>query len=231
MIISLSQEVCQQIQEIDRLERLKNNLSSLRATLDELIRLREIVLQLKALIILQNGRLSESVIQSTKSGIERLSRDVQASADKLEDQPRQVKELTLLQRRTQDLINNLKDSWKLYAEECTRETLELHRLVSYLPEVETQQTTYQALIAHLEHYKEHIPLTPAQLTDFDECLQQLNQYLSNIEGLSTAVKKFLEKVLKDQATLANLTDEVLQWCRQGAHAQAFVVGFSRGKRG
>lgn len=231
MIISLSQEVCQQVQEIDRLERLKNNLSSLRATLDELIRLRESVLQLKALIILQNGRLPESVIQSTKSGMERLSRDVQASVDKLEDQPRQAKELTQLQRRTQDLINNLKASWKLYAEECTRETLELHRLVSYLPEVEAQQTTYQTLIARLEHYQEYIPLTPSQLIEFDECLQQLNQYLSNIEGLSTAVKKFLEKVLKDQATLADFTDEVLQWCRQGEHAQAFVIGFTRGKRG
>jgi DNA repair ATPase RecN len=231
MIVSLSQEVCQQIQEIDHLERLKNNLSSIQATFDALIQLKEVVVQLKALVILLNGRLAEHAIQGVVRGMERLVRDVQASAEKLESQPRQVKELAQLQRKAQNLIDDLKAYWKLYAEEHTRETLELLRLVGYLPEVEAHQTTCQTLTTRLRHYMEHIPLTPAQLFEFDECLKQLNQYLSDIKGLSTEVKTFLDNVLKDQATLADLTDEVLQWCRQGAHSQAFVIRFARSKRG
>jgi DNA repair ATPase RecN len=230
MIISLSQEVCQQIQEIDRLDRLNNDMSSIQATFDALIKLKEVAMQLKALVILQNGLLAEQTIQDIVKGMERLVRDVQASAEKLESQPRQVKELTQVQKKTQDLIDDLKARWKLYAEEYTRETLELLRLVGYLPEIEAHQATYQTLTSHLRHYMEHIPLTPAQLAEFDECLQQLNQHLSDIKGLSPEVKQFLENVLKDQATLADLTDEVLRWCRQGEHSQAFVIGFTRSKR-
>jgi hypothetical protein len=230
MIVNLSQEVCQQVQEIDRLARLNDNMSSIQATLDALSKLKEVAMQLKALVVLQNGQLSEQTIQDVVKGMERLTRDVQASAEKLESQPRQVKELTQVQKKTQDLINELKASWKLYAEEYTRETLELLRLVNNLPEVEAHQGTYQMLTTRLQHYKDHIPLIPAQLAEFDACLQQLNQHLSDIKGLSPEVKLFLENVLKGQATFADLTDEVLQWCRQGEHSQAFVIGFTRSKR-
>jgi chromosome segregation ATPase len=231
MIVSLSQDVCQQIQEIDYLERLNNNMVAIQATFDALVQLKGIVAQLKVLVILLNGRLAEQIIQGVVRSIERLTRDVQASAEKLESQPRQVKELTQCQRKSQELIDDLKAKWKLYAEEYTREALELLRLVDHLPEVEAKQATYQMLTSRLRHYIEHGPLIPAQLVEFDEYLGQLNQHLSNIEGLSVDVKKFLENVLKDQATLADLTDEVLQWCRQGEHARAFVIGFTRNKRG
>lgn len=231
MIVSLSQEVCQQVQEIDHLERLKNNLTAIQATFDALIQFKDTVVQLKGLVILLNGRLAEHTVQDVVSGMRRLVRDVQVSAEKLESQPRQVKELTQSQRKAQGFIDDLKAHWKIYAEEYARETLELLRLVDHLPEVETKQTIYRVLTSHLQHYIEYTPLAPAQLVEFDESLQQLNQHLSNIEGLSADVKKFLENVLKDQATLADLTDEVLQWCRQGEHARTFVIGFTRNKRG
>lgn len=231
MIVSLAQEVCQQVQEIDHMERLKNNMTAIEATFDALIQLKDTVMQLKGLVILLNGRLAEHIVQDVVSGMRRLVRDIQISAEKLESQPRQVKELTQSQKKAQGLIDDLKAHWKIYAEEYTRETLELLRLVDHLPEVEAKQTTYQALTLHLRHYIGYTPLAPAQLIEFDEYVQQLNQHLSNIEGLSADIKKFLENVLKDQATLADLTDEVLQWCRQGEHARAFVIGFTRNKRG
>ncbi|GHO61353.1 hypothetical protein KSC_002450 [Ktedonobacter sp. SOSP1-52] len=231
MIVSLSQEVCQQIQEIDYLERLKNNLTSIQATFDALVRFKEVAVQLKALVILQKGRLAEPIVQDIGSAMEQLVRDVDASAKRQESQLRQVKELAQLQRGAQELIDDLKAHWKLYAQGYTRETFELLRLVSYLPEVEAQQATYETLTLRLQHYIEHIPLTPAQLLEFDECLRQLNQHLSDIQGLSSDVKKFLENILKDQATLADLTDEVLHWCRQGEHASAFFIGFTGRKRG
>lgn len=227
MIVGLSQEVCLRLQEIDRIEKMKGNAESISATLEALLPVKKSVDDLVAAIMLLRNRLHDHDVQNVLFTLGRLAKEIRASRERFETEPRQTKALSNIQASIQKLMKEIKWQWQLYARERIREPLELFDLVKNLPEVEAQQTVYGELKRRLERYAEEIPLTAEKLTDFDQSLDLLTQRLRSIEGLNAEVKVFLQRTLNGEATLADLTDEVLQWCRQGGHAQIFAVRFTR----
>jgi hypothetical protein len=69
-----------------------------------------------------------------------------------------------------------------------------------------------------------LPLrTAQQLAEFDARTAQLQTKLSELEGLSPAIIAFLKAVLDQKATIADLSDEVLAWCRQAGRDHSFRI--------
>ncbi len=227
MIVGLSREVCQQWQTIDDIETLKYNAESIKETFEALVRVKELIVRLVTSLTLISERLQAQDVQQIMLGLDYLAREIKGSRERFDTEPRQTKSLSNSLMSIQRLIKDVKLLWQSYAGERIREPFELLKLVKNLPEVKEQQAAYDELKTRLERLAKEPPLTVDQLIAFDQSINMLVQSLNSIEGLNTEVKIFLQKTLNGQATLADLTDEVLQWCRQGDHARIFAVKFAR----
>jgi len=76
-------------------------------------------------------------------------------------------------------------------------------------------------LVELERRANRFPESVDEVTDFLQRVQQMETILNNIEGLNEDIRSFLVLATSGTATLANVTDDVLAWCRQ--HANQFIV--------
>lgn len=227
MIVSLAESACQQIKDIDTLRRNKSLAADIQNTHEALQSLKEQVIRLYTLLQLIQTRLIESELRLIQTGLEDYSDRLLKSATQFENQQRQGQELQSIQKRIEEQHSILQQAWKRYVQERVSKPIELYILVYHLPEVVAQQAQYDRLKQKLEDYKGKAPASARQLQEFDQSVEQFTSLLGSIEGLSEAVKTFLLKTLSGTATLDDVTDEVLQWCRLGEHARAFSIQFAR----
>jgi hypothetical protein len=225
MIVTLAQDVCEQLEEIGQLEDSIHNEGAVKATLDILTKVFEATQQLQVLLTLHRARLLSDELQHFIFIVEEYIEEIKTSEQNFANNPRQTQALNALLSRIQKLTKKIKEQWRLYAIAQTQQLFELLKLVLPLPEVQAQQHIFIDLQGKLTKFFDYPPDSVYALAEFDQALQELRELLSQIEGLSTGVRAFLQKTLDGQATLADLTDEVLQWCREGEHAKVFVVRF------
>lgn len=225
MIVELAETACKQLDELDALEIAKKEASDINATLKELAEVRSKAVQLNELCLLLSDRLPLAEIQAVE--IPRILKSMQDSRTKFTQgrERRQVLPLRDIANRMQTLIVKAEGLWRKYAESLVNPHFDLMELVRLLPEMRTHEVTLRGLKAQLQRHATILPRTRAELDDFDEQLSQLRSRLANLESLHPEVKSFLRKAYQNQATIADLTDEVIRWCRQGEHARVFRIGF------
>jgi len=220
MIVELAEEACRQLDELDTLEIAKKEANDINATLKELAGIKTTAIQLYELCSLLSDRLLLRDIQSIE--IPKLLKSVQNSHTKFSQdrERRQVVALRDIASRLQVLVQKIDGLWKNYAENILKPYFELLGLVQFLPEVIEQEAILNGLKNRLEHRVSVPPRTQSELATFDDTLSQMN-----LESLPLEVKNFLRKAHDHQATIADMTDEVIRWCRQGEHAKVFRIGF------
>ena len=226
MIVTLSQDVCQKLDLIDELNITIQDTGAVKATLEGVSKVQEIAYRLDALLSLLRHRLSDESIQRFVAIVDGLLQEVSISYKNFETEPRQTRQLSSLYAKMQNLIKEIEMQWRMYAQQQTEQPFELLKLVLHLPEMQSQYAALTSIRTRLMYFFEHPPLTTIQLVDFDRALQELTQHLGSIEGLDIEIKTFLQKTLSNQATIADLTDNILQWCQQGKHADAFAIRFA-----
>jgi DNA repair ATPase RecN len=225
MLVAVSQDVRHKFQEIETLRLMRENAGAVTATFNELKKMQKVAQQIDTLLSLLHRRLPEQDMQGFIYATDTLLRALRASQQAFGQTPNQEKALSNLSEKMQSLVKEIRNSWRIYAEQQTQQSFELLKLVKYLPEVQNEQAQLTELQNHLTAFFERVPTTPANLTEFDQSLQALKHHLSNVSGLSESVRQFLQKTLSGQATLADMTDEVLDWCRQGKRGSAFTIRF------
>ncbi len=225
MIVELAETACSQLDEMDALEIAKEEASDINATLKELAEVKSKAAQLNELCLLLSGRLLLREIQTVE--IPKVLKSVQDSHTKFTQgrERRQVQALRDIANRLQVLVQKIEELWKKYAESLVNPHFDMLELVSFLPEMREHEATLRELKAHLQRHTTILPQTQAELVNFDERLTQLRSRLANLENMHPEVKSFLRKAYTHQATIADLTDEVIRWCRQGEHAKVFRIGF------
>jgi hypothetical protein len=227
MIVSLVQESCELMREVNEREQAKAEAQSVEDTRHTLSALGEDVRQLHASIQFLGLRLPPSERASVLRVAERCVSQLNHSAEQFLTQPRQKSEIQAIHSQVRKALESVYKAWQSYARECIREPFDLYRLVCSLPEVAVHKATYDELQSQLQAASASMPSSAFQVQAFDRALAQFTQQLHEIEGLSEAVKVFLLKTLAGTASLADLSDEVLQWGRQGRRAQAFSIQFAR----
>lgn len=225
MIVALVTETCELIQETDARIENKKEVGNIGETRDMLIELKTSTSQLMAGVQLLSARLSEQKIEEiSKIGkvcVERIGR----SRENFERDHRQKPELQNIQKRMQNALDSLGEAWTSYVGECTREPLALYGLVKQLPEVRRQSVTYGELQQKLKTCGNRQPASVAKLQEFDRALEQLKQMLREIANLSDEVRLFLIQLSNGPVSLADVTDEVMAWCREQEHAQVFTLQY------
>jgi hypothetical protein len=227
MIVDLAKDVCTRIDEIDRLTTINENMQFVKATYDALQTIMDDIKQLSAYMVVIGQKLPDEVQEAIRQDRERMLRDITGSYENFEHKLHQTRVLSVVKSRCQALLKELKNQWQLYVKSQTQELFDLLDLVRYLPEVAAIADLYTSIQERLRRFINEVPVHPEQLVTFEQNVQGLTQLLNSIEGLSPDVKTFLQKIMNGQATIVDLTDEVLAWCRQGRHPQIFRITFAK----
>jgi hypothetical protein len=167
---------------------------------------------------------SEQVIEAT-TRLQNLGHKLRASHEKFPTQYRQVKELDALGRMIEELDTFLARAWASFVLAETQPHFELLELVATLPEVSGQIGTVRPLRDRLQSASSRLPRNQSNRAQFESDLLALQNSLANLSGLDRDVTEFLRKVQKGTASMSDLTDEILDWCRENERATAFKISF------
>jgi hypothetical protein len=224
MIVSKAQKVRKQLVTLKKLEEDERNRRDIEATRDELEQVAATLRQFTSLYQLIHGLLDSQDNAYVTDQVKQIDGDVESSHQEFAQHRRQVRALQTTGQKIESLDQQTEASWRLYAEERLTPQLELLSLVRQLPEIRGQLNTIDSLTQRLERFKDTPPNNVKELKEFDQKLQSLTKRLASL-SLQPAIKDFLTKVLRDEATLADLSDEVLTWCQQGNRAKTFKITF------
>lgn len=227
MIVSLVKETCALIREVEERQQAKNVLESVNETFGVLTTLNESVTQLRDVLQLLHTRLSPAEINAVVEIGMRCGWQLKQSAERFLLQPRQKSELQSVQTQLQKAWDLLKKTWGAYVEKRIHEPLKLYLQVAELPGIRERKAEYDDVRSRLARAQKTLPATQKELDDFDRTVAQFKRMLQEIGELSEAVKTFLDKIANGTASLDDVTDEVLQWCRQGQRGKVFSVQITR----
>jgi hypothetical protein len=222
-IVESAAAACELIDIKEKLSKAKHEDDNIAATLSEMAGVREKSAQLVRAWDLLKERLPLADISVTK--IPALLQEVQNTHAKFtnEHMTRQVKFLQEISTKLQALLEEISQRWGRYAHGLIQDHVNLWAIVQVLPEMREQQVVVHELRDTLIRYASVYPQTSAELGDFDAKLEQMKMSLSAIESVHPEVKAFLRKVHMREATIADLTNEVLNWCRQEDRATVFQI--------
>jgi hypothetical protein len=224
MIVSQARKVRKQLETLKRLEEDERNRRDIEATHAELKQVAAALHQFGSIYQLIHSLLDPQQTAYVTDQIARIDEDVESSRQAFAQQRRQVKTLQSIKNQIDALDQRTKASWKLYAEEQLKPQVELLSLVRQLPEMRGQLNTIDSQTQRLEEFKDTPPNNVKELKEFEQKLQSLTERLASL-SLQPAIRNFLTKVLGDEATLADLSEEVLNWCQQGNRAKTFKITF------
>lgn len=223
-IVELAEAACELIDEREELLKVRDEGSKIAATLAQLTEVKGQSTQLAELWGLLRERIPLKEIYT--ANISSLLQEVQKAHAKFTDE-HEIRQVRLLQdicARLQALLDEIAQRWREYALGLVQNPVNLWAIVQVLPEMQEQKIVINELKEALLQYTSNSPHTSDELGDFDAKLEQLKTQLSGIESVHPEVKMFLYKVHAQKATIADLTDEVLRWCRQENRAEVFQIG-------
>jgi hypothetical protein len=229
MIATFADNIQSQITRRNELEQIRDNRKDIADTYQKLKEAGARLRQTVASFSLIKARLTnEQVIEAT-TRLQTIRDKLKASHEKFAAQYRQVKELDAMGKLIEDLDNFLVQAWASYVLMQTQPHFELLNLVMTLPEVAGQSNTITITQNRLRSASNSLPRKESHLTQFDADLQALQNSLVNLRGLNSSVTNFLHKVQKGTASVADLTDDLLDWCRENERATAFKISFGQAR--
>ncbi len=226
MIVSLVNDVCACISEIDRLDKIKNDMLATKSSYEILQTIIKDINCLVAYTAVIGWKLPIAIQESIHQECEYILSNIISSRNNFDLDFRQADILSSAENSLQETIKKVENEWQNYANEWAREPLQLLNLVKYLTEVKAQIEIYDALKERIQHFINKVPVSSEQLTIFEQNVQKLTELLNAIE-LDLDVRGFLQKVIDGQATMKDITTEIRVWCQSGNREHDFQITIAR----
>ncbi|MCL4868800.1 MAG: hypothetical protein KJ063_07525 [Anaerolineae bacterium] len=229
MIITLTDNVQTQITRRKELEQRRDNRKDIADSYQKLTEISKLLKETATSFHLIQSRLTNDQIAEVMKQLQNIQNRLKESREKFLTEYRQVQKLGTVEKLVQDLQGFLGRSWASYVLAQTQPHFDLLNLVEKLPEVTVQGNTIDPLRHRLQSASSQLPQKESRLAQFDADLQELQNSLANLSGLSVEVTEFLRRVQKSAASIADLTDEVLVWCRENERAGTFKISFGQAR--
>jgi DNA repair ATPase RecN len=226
-LVELAESSYGDLETIDRLRNQKQSTDDINATQKELQEVQMLAAEVCTLYQLLQNRLELTDIRTNE--LPKIMHRVQELRQQFVDGQKfgQVQEIRQsVKAPLRKIKNAIEPGWRAYAEKRSKQLLEFLKVIRNLPEIRDKAQTIDRLENRLKYFQATGPTNQAELDDFDQCLRDLQEHLSQLQNVHPDVTNFLRKVHSDQATMVDVTDEVLNWCRQGNHAQVFLIRFA-----
>lgn len=225
-IVTLAHTVGRQLQELSALEAARADATDIRNSHDALVEVGQDVIKTAGAFQHLRERLEPDGARSVREDVTLIAQSLRSSHEAFARDRRQAPQVRdLVKRQTLKALTTLTDAWRTAANARLRPSLELLALVERLPEMQGQINDARQLRAQLLAQANQLPRSTSQLKGFDTGCEALEKVLQDMRGLSESVKAFLARVAERQATLDDLSEETLAWCRQGSRSTAFRIVF------
>lgn len=225
MIVALAQDIQAKVEQRKRFEERKRQQQAISDTLGMLRTLRQEIADFDTQQRLVGEVISAEITQSLNEIIQRLRNRLKQRYDEFRhsDKFNQKSQLSYLQQDISKLDAQLQEGWSDYANRKIAPHSELYLLVEKLPEVSGNIRRINELIQKLHRASSTTPRTSTHVDQFERDLESLRVTLANLEGIEPHIRRFLFSVRDGKATVADLTDDILAWCRDPRRASAFKI--------
>lgn len=225
MIVQLSEKVKALAQKKREMEKFRNQLQDLNLTISEIQMVTTEANKLKLSYKLIYSRLPAPHIADMESRVKELIIQVGYSKQDFSTNRRQTVALRAVTGNIRGLNASIEASWKLAVETLLAPYYELYSLVRQLPDFQSKEADLAILKSRLDYYKNNLPKNVNEIRDFDRIMDKFKQGLASIQGLTPGIQAFLTKVVSHTATIADLNDEILTWCKQSGRGKVFQIQF------
>jgi hypothetical protein len=125
-------------------------------------------------------------------------------------------------------LDTLRTMWASQVDQEVKNETKIYLLVRNLPDVRSNSAQIDGVLRQLNTIRERPPASDEELIRYQENVDTLRSQIGGIQGLTSAVQIFLEKMSQNSATIADLTPEILDWCREPSRAKHFAIRFAEG---
>lgn len=225
MIVALAQETAVTVQQWQTFKQDQQTAEDIKATLGKLRELDRHIELLERSYRLIAGYLTTEMIQTVHEPLQTLL----ANLDDLQVQFSDKRDLVSVVKAYLESVigieKQLERFWYLYASEQIDRQSELYDLIKNLPEIKQQRSIIEQALNDLREQQQRLPGSAPELERFNQRLAKVSQSMESLQSLPLSIQEFLRKVGRDECTVADLTEEVLAWCRQENRARTFKVTF------
>lgn len=226
MIVALAQETAVTVQQWQTFKQDQQTAEDIKATL---IKLRELDRRLELLersYRLIDGYLTPGMIQDVKEPLRTLLTNLDELQAQFSYRRDLVSAISAYLQNVSGIEKQLERFWYLYASEQIGRQSELYDLIKNLPEIRQQRSIIEQALHDLREQQQRLPGSTLELERFNQRLAKLGQSMESLRSLPPSIQEFLHKVGGNECTIADLTEEVLVWCRQENRARTFRVTFA-----
>lgn len=122
--------------------------------------------------------------------------------------------LAQVQQRVKRLSEQTQQCWYVYAQERIRPLRVQVDLAKQLPKMRDTFAEIEAAAAEIEKLAQQSPRRSTEVDAFHRKVDVLDHALQSIKGLTAEQKVFLDKARHGTATLNDVTESLLAWCKQ-----------------
>lgn len=225
MIAKLSTNVKELIRQKRESERFRNELHEIESTISELNGVQTQAAKLLNIYKLVYSRLSPTKKKNVEERVFKLVNQIRNSRQDFSSTRRQFVALKNARDNIISLTSETEVIWKLDITELLKPFFELYNIVKQLPDFKAQEEDLALLRNRLAYFQDNVPKNIIEVREFEQKLAQFSLGLSRIPGLTPKIQGFLTKVVKQTATLDDMDEEILAWCRQAGRSKVFQIQF------
>jgi len=131
--------------------------------------------------------------------------------------------LRQLQRAVSQLQGETERAWSQYASSLLAPLKEALRSARQLPALQAKIVQVDPILSSLNEQSLRLPKQPKDIQHFHEQIGTIRNVLNAVPSMTPAQKAFMDRVDQGTATLADLDDHLLQWCKQQGLAPLLKV--------
>lgn len=112
-----------------------------------------------------------------------------------------------------ELHRQLEQGWLVFVQ-ATLPGSDTTQLMKSIPELAPRIPHFTKLRDEVSKLATKLPTTEAEFSVVQKKINDLHEIVNQVEDVPPSVKLFIRKVQSNQASLADLTDEVWEWCSE-----------------
>ena len=214
MINQLASEIVLHTQDYAQLQKMVSQAESVRDTVTLLDEISSQLRKWADVFTMISPLIASDSVEAIHLEAARIGRQLAVSRDEFVVQNfQQATKLTQLKSRVERLRSITKDAWCEYARETVAPYNELALIAERLPKMARHLEAIYGYLATVQKQSDDLPSKPEAVEQFHAHIGRLETLLSDLEGLPSDVRVFLDKLMKGEASMVHVTQTVFDWCR------------------
>lgn len=215
MIVQASTELRQLLVRYNELKQNESQLDSIQKTENELVLLKRDLNGWVVIFPVLEPYVSDHIVNELNQQVVSIQRKLGECKVRFVNVHRYPQEqLKLLSRLVSQLRADTERAWSQYASNWLAPVNDAVRSGRQLPALQSKVTQIDPILSNLHEQSQRLPKQAKDVHQFHENLELVRKILQDVPSMSPAQKVFMSRVEQGTATLADLDDSLLQWCKQ-----------------